>query len=69
MNITPYRFTLAAAAVAAALALPAPGEARVTRIVIDATAAISGQPNYEQLTGRAFGNCARNTDASFWPGR
>jgi len=30
-------------------------QARVTRIVIDATAEISGQPAYEQLTGRAFG--------------
>jgi hypothetical protein len=54
MNITPYRFTLAAAAVAAALALPAPGEARVTRIVVDTTTAIAGQP-YQELTGRAFG--------------
>jgi hypothetical protein len=54
MHITPYRFTLAAAAVAAALALPTPGEARVTRIVIDTTTAIPGQP-YQELTGRAFG--------------
>src|SRR5678810_896256 len=30
-------------------------EARVTRIVIDATAAITNQPAYEQVTGRAFG--------------
>ena len=35
MNAMPFRFTLAAAAVAAALAVPAPSEARVTRIVID----------------------------------
>jgi len=55
MNFKPYRLTLAAAAVAAALALPTPGEARVTRIVVDTTTAIAGQPNYEQLTGRAFG--------------
>jgi len=54
MHITPYRFTLAAAAVGAALALPTPGEARVTRIVVDTTTAIAGQP-YQELTGRAFG--------------
>jgi len=30
-------------------------EARVTRIVIDATAAVTNQPAYEQVTGRAFG--------------
>ena len=41
-------------AVATALAWAPPGEARVTRIVIDATAPIAGQP-YEQLTGRAWG--------------
>ena len=56
MNITPFRFTLAAAAVAAALALPTPGEARVTRIVIDTThGARPGQTVPTKLTGRAFG--------------
>ena len=37
------------------LAAAPPAEARVTRIVIDATAAINNQPAYEELTGRAFG--------------
>jgi hypothetical protein len=37
-----------------ALAAPLPGEARVTRIVVDTVADIAGQP-YEELTGRAFG--------------
>jgi len=41
-------------AAAVALALAAPAEARVTRIVIDGVTPIAGQP-YEQLTGRAFG--------------
>ena len=41
-------------ALATALAWAPPGAARVTRIVIDATAPIAGQP-YEQLTGRAWG--------------
>jgi len=42
-------------AIAAGLAVVGPVEARVTRIVIDATAAINNQPAYEQLIGRAFG--------------
>jgi hypothetical protein len=42
-------------AVATALAWVPPSEARVTRIVIDTTAAITGQPSYELLTGRAWG--------------
>ena len=42
-------------AIAAGVAAAAPVQARVTRIVIDATAAINNQPAYEQLTGRAFG--------------
>ena len=46
---------LAGIAAATALAWGPPVEARVTRIVIDATAPITGQPNYEQLTGRAWG--------------
>lgn len=41
-------------AAAVALAWAPSGEARVTRIVIDTTTPIAGQP-YEQLTGRAFG--------------
>ncbi len=43
-----------AVAAAVALAWAQPAEARVTRIVIDTTTAITGQP-YEELTGRAFG--------------
>lgn len=45
---------MGAAAAAALLAWVPSGQARVTRIIIDATAPIAGQP-YEQLTGRAFG--------------
>src|SRR6185295_18918900 len=54
MKFRSHRFTVAAAAVAAALAVPTPGEARVTRVVIDTTTAIPGQP-FQELTGRAFG--------------
>jgi hypothetical protein len=39
---------------AVSLAFTIPAEARVTRIVVDTTADIAGQP-YEELTGRAFG--------------
>lgn len=52
----PMQNVRAAAAVATALLVAAPAaDARVTRIIIDSTAAITGQPSYEQLTGRAFG--------------
>jgi len=38
-----------------------PADARVTRIVIDGPpAAVTGQPGYEQLTGRAFGQLDPN---------
>jgi hypothetical protein len=47
-------------AAVAALAISAlPTEARVTRIVIDTTTDITGQP-YQQLTGRAFGELDPN---------
>src|SRR2546430_12760317 len=51
---------------AALLALAPPSQARVTRIIIDATASLSGQDiPYQTLTGRAFGeldpNDAHNT--------
>jgi hypothetical protein len=46
---------LAGITAATALAWAPPGEARVTRIVIDATEPVTGQPTYEQLTGRAWG--------------
>ena len=45
----------AVAAVFAGVATTAPVQARVTRIVIDATVDIANQPGYEQITGRAFG--------------
>jgi hypothetical protein len=45
----------AAVILAALIAFTAPAEARVSRIVIDATEDLAGQPSYEQLTGRAFG--------------
>ena len=49
------RLSVVARAAAVALALAATGtEARVTRIVIDGTGDIDGQP-YEELRGRAFG--------------
>ena len=48
------------AAFASAL-LPAPGVARVTRIVIDSTTTVTGQAiAYEQLRGRAFGELDPN---------
>jgi len=52
----PYRASAVAAIVAAAVVASwtAPAQARVTRIVIDTTVPIAGQP-YEQLTGRAWG--------------
>ena len=45
---------LAGVAAAVALAWAPQSDARVTRIVVDTTTAISGQP-YDELTGRAFG--------------
>jgi Alpha/beta hydrolase domain len=45
---------------AAALAWAPASQARVTRIVIDVTEPIAGQP-YEQLTGRAFGELDPNS--------
>ena len=51
--VTTGRFGLAAAIVALLVWTP-PGEARVTRIVVDETVDIAGQP-YEQLTGRVWG--------------
>ncbi|MDH4322768.1 MAG: alpha/beta hydrolase domain-containing protein [Betaproteobacteria bacterium] len=49
----PRRTAAAVAAVLLATALAA--EAGVTRIIIDSTAAVAGQPTYEEVTGRAFG--------------
>ena len=60
LNRKLHRMTPVATAVAAALLLLAPAvDARVTRIVIDTTADIAGQP-YQQLTGRAFGELDPN---------
>ena len=42
-------------AAASVLAWVPASQARVTRIIIDAVVPIAGQPSYEQLTGRAFG--------------
>jgi hypothetical protein len=55
-----FRISSAALAVAVALAWAPGSQARVTRIVIDNTATIAGQPGYEQLTGRAFGELDAN---------
>jgi hypothetical protein len=55
----PMRPLAAIMAGAAMLALAPSSEARVTRIVVDATTAIANQP-YEQLTGRAFGELDPN---------
>src|SRR5438105_12480982 len=51
-----------ATAIAASLLMSAPpASARVTRIVIDGPpTAVAGQPGYEQLTGRAFGQLDPN---------
>jgi hypothetical protein len=46
---------LAGIAAAAAFAWAPSGEARVTRIVIDATTQLATTPPYEELTGRAWG--------------
>ena len=46
---------VAAMLAAALLAWSPPAHARVTRIVVDTTTDISGQPGYEALAGRAFG--------------
>ena len=52
---------LPAALVAAGVIVFAPQlEARVVRIVVDATAPIANQPAFEQLTGRAFGELDPN---------
>jgi len=47
--------TIAALAAAGVLTVVPAADARVTRIVIDSTVAIAGQPTYQQVTGRAFG--------------
>src|SRR6516162_97065 len=57
----PFRRRPLAAFLAGAvvLALTPLADARVTRVVIDTTTAIAGQP-YEQITGRAFGELDPN---------
>src|SRR5206468_5729903 len=58
------RAAIGVAVSAAILGWTVPAQARVARIVVDTTTAISGQP-YQTLTGRAFGeldpNDAHNT--------
>jgi hypothetical protein len=46
---------LAALAAATSLAWTVPGEARVTRIIIDRTQELAADTTYETITGRAFG--------------
>jgi hypothetical protein len=54
-------FALSALAAAVALAWTPASDARVTKIVIDSTASLSGQPiPYQTLTGRAFGELDPN---------
>jgi len=53
------RIVASAVAGAALIAATGAADARVTRIVIDATTSIANQP-YEQLTGRAFGELDPN---------
>jgi hypothetical protein len=56
----PFRCSVAAGiAAATTLAWAPPTDARVTRIIVDTTEPIAGQP-YEQLTGRAFGELDPN---------
>ena len=60
-----FRVAIAASLAAVFVAWTPPSEARVTRIIIDATAAIAnpipGGPAYEQVTGRAFGELDPNS--------
>ena len=57
----PPRLPWLAAAAAAAAVAAAPAEARVTRIVIDSVAPLTGQSiPYEQIRGRAFGELDPN---------
>jgi hypothetical protein len=58
MKFAPHHLALSAA-VAAALACAPAAQARVTRIIVDTTTPIGGQP-YEQVTGRAFGELDPN---------
>ncbi len=61
MNRLFRRSALVGAATAASLAWAPPLEARVTRIIIDRTATLTGQDiPYETLTGRAFGELDPN---------
>jgi len=60
-NVPLRRSALAGALYAAGLiSASLHADARVTRIVIDTTASIAGQPLFEQVTGRAFGELDPN---------
>jgi hypothetical protein len=50
-----FNFVPSALAAAVALAFIAPSEARVTKIVVDKVAPLTGDATYETVTGRAFG--------------
>src|SRR6266568_6677447 len=61
MNPLFRRSALIGAAAAVSLAWASSSEARVTRIIIDTTASLSGQDiPYQTLTGRAFGELDPN---------
>src|SRR3954464_5359158 len=54
--------TVGGVALAVALAWAPASQARVTKIIIDRTAALSGDATYETLTGRAFGELDPNDE-------
>ena len=50
-----FKLVPSAVAAAVALAFAAPSDARVTKIVVDRVAPLTGDATYETITGRAFG--------------
>src|SRR3954462_13361126 len=54
--------TVGGVALAVAIAWAPASQARVTKIIIDRTAALSGDATYETLTGRAFGELDPNDE-------
>src|SRR5690349_13769251 len=50
-----FKLVPSAIAAAVALAFAAPSDARVTKIVVDKVAPLTGDATYETVTGRAFG--------------
>jgi hypothetical protein len=53
---------IATAALAVALAWAPASQARVTKIIVDRTAALAGDATYETITGRAFGELDPNDE-------